>query len=439
MRRLRMSLLVVGCLVGAMAGHAATARAATKATIPARTEPDYAATTIDTSLVQPLKVSLEVHRGKNGIVDAYSVTTNVDPIVCDVECHAYMQDEGWLDWTNGGKQAGMPDGGLRMEAVELRLRGLVAKDYSIWYRAKVRGDGWTGWASNGEGAGTMGLSLPLVGLQVRLQRRFEQPPEGSGTVLLDTTHYNEIGRIVNTRKVVGVGGFKPSKKAGDALNAAIKGIRDQGFDVGFVMMDLATHKGIAYNCGTIFYGASTIKAPYLASAIERHPEALTKYERQIRETLLYSYDHTYKEVLAEYGTQPLLDWVKELKLDSDFKSFRPDDPWAGYTARDFAKLWLRICQWSYRSKEGKTFCSWSEYPEMSTIHYALGDLYRTQSKAGWIENEHPYWNSTNDGGLVYAENGTYVLAILSSVPANFYELHDLTRAIDAVHSEIEPG
>ena len=398
--------------------------------------PAQALTPVATMRLTELEVTCDTHTAQNGMVDAFAASTNVEPIVCDVDCRAYMQRTGWQDWKQNGAQAGQKDGERRVEAIQMRLRGLLAKDYRLWYRVRIDGGDWSGWAADGQSAGTMGMSLPITDIQTRLQRAWEKAPQGDGKPLVDNSFYSEIGHIRNQRTVVPLNKFTPSDEALKDLNAAIKGLTDQKFDVGFVMMDLTTHQGVAYNCGTVFYGASSIKAPYLAAAIEQHPEAIRKYEKQIKDTLVYSWDHTYKEVVAAYGVEPIFAWHKELKLESDFLSFVTERPWAGYTARDFAKMWVRIYQWSLRSPNGEKFCSWSEEPEYSTIHYVLGDRYRTQSKGGWIEHEYAYWNVTNDGGIVYAENGPYVLAIMSNVPANFYELHNLTRALDAVHDEI---
>ena len=48
----------------------------------------------------------------------------------------------------------------------------------------------------------------------------------------------------------------------------------------------------------------------------------------------------------------------------------------------------------------------------------------------------PEFDVTDDGGIVYANNGAYVMAIMSSVPANHGALHTLTATIDAAHDEM---
>lgn len=399
--------------------------------------PAYALPAGDATLLKPLEVSCDLQKDESGAVESFAVRTNAEPLECDVLCQAYAQKTGWQEWAHNGEQAGQL--GNNIEAIRMRLRGLAAPEYHLWYRVKIRKMGWSNWACDGEAAGTMGTLLPIQRIQVRLRHVYEPTPKGAGEALLDRTLYDELGRVPSKRKVTTLGGLRLSKKTSKRLKSAIRGIRKQGYDVGFVMMDLATHQGVAYNCGTLFYGASSIKAPYMAAAAEQHPEALKDFKSQIQDTLVYSWDHTYKEVVKAYGIEPIFAWGDELKLESDLRTFAVDAPWAGYTARDFAKMWVRIHEWSLRSADGDLFCSWSENPETSTIHHTLGDQYRTQSKAGWIEHSYAYWNVTNDGGIVYAENGTYVLAIMSSVPADFSKLHSLTRAIDTAHGEIAPN
>lgn len=43
---------------------------------------------------------------------------------------------------------------------------------------------------------------------------------------------------------------------------------------------------------------------------------------------------------------------------------------------------------------------------------------------------------SDDGGIVYANNGSYIVAIMSRVPANHDYLNGLTSAIDSAHSEM---
>ena len=372
-------------------------------------------------------------------IEGMRANLNVAPLECGISYRVYMQGVGWQDWVCDGEAAGLPEEGKRLEAFQARLRGLSSQDYCLWYRASVDGIGWLDWASDGKGVGTTGMGKPVTAIEMRVLPKDAEAPGETARPFIDNSVFHDLDTAQVGEGVCGFGGYEPSKKARKQLEEAIKGIRDRGFDLGFFAMDLESHEGVAYNCDTKFYGASSIKAPYIASVLDGHPEALRKFEQDIRDTLEFSWDDTYKNVVRAYGTEPFFAWCDELGVDTVHEFFSVDIPWAGYTPRHFAKLWVRIYQLFQDSEEGEIFGTWSEYPETSTIHATLGDKWRTRSKAGWIVTTDAgwgFWNATDDGGIVYADNGAYVVAIMSSVPADFTVLPELTAAIDAAHSEM---
>lgn len=59
-------------------------------------------------------------------------------------------------------------------------------------------------------------------------------------------------------------------------------------------------------------------------------------------------------------------------------------------------------------------------------------MYTTQSKAGWIAD--PDCNSACDAGIVYADNGPYVLVVMSDLPASLESLDPLVTLLDQLHS-----
>lgn len=66
--------------------------------------------------------------------------------------------------------------GLRLEAIEIKLSGEMAKFYDIYYRVHAQSYGWLGWAKNGESAGTAGLAKRLEGIEVKLVRKGAKAP-----------------------------------------------------------------------------------------------------------------------------------------------------------------------------------------------------------------------------------------------------------------------
>ena len=361
----------------------------------------------------------------------------------NVRYRAHVQNSGWEGWCSNGGIAGQANSSNRMEAIQIKVDGSASTAYNVWYRVHVQDYGWLGWAKNGASAGTVGLGKRIEAVQIRLMSKSSNAPGSTYRPFVDGQLRAALGAAKGTRAVTSFGGHSASKGAVNALNSAINGIRNRGYDVGFIMMDLASHKGVAYNCDALFYGASSIKAPYIGSVVSRHPDSVVRYAHDMTETLFYSWDYNYKQVLAAYGKGPMRTWCEESGARS---SIAESLPWANYSARDLARLWARNYQLFSESSEGEQFGRWCERPNISTIHSTLGGKYRTRSKAGWIDDGGGVvpgvngggrlYRVSDDGGIVYARNGAYVMAIMSSVPANHDMLNGLTSAIDRAHSEM---
>lgn len=360
-----------------------------------------------------------------------------------VSYRVYMQGSGWQKWRKNNKIAGRPGAGKRMEAIQVKISGKAAKVYDVWYRVHVQGFGWLGWAKNGGSAGTEGLSRRVEAVQIRLVPKKAAAPGSTSRAFVDWALGRSLNAAKNTRAVTAFGGHRSSDGVIRRITGAIADIRNQGYDVGFIMMDISSRKGIAYNCDALFYSASSIKGPYLASVVSAHPDAIRAQEYNITQTLFYSYDETYKAVLAAYGKEPMRTYCREAGVNVGVAE---QLPWVTYSARDLAKFWARNYLLFSQSPEGEQFGRWCERPNVSTIHSTLSGTYRTRSKAGWtnfggerypnINGGGPLWDVAVDGGIVYARNGDYVMAIVSSAVGNHSMLHPLTAAINAAHEEM---
>ena len=66
--------------------------------------------------------------------------------------------------------------GLRLEAIEIRLTGQMARLYDVYYRVHAQNVGWMGWAKNGVRSGTAGFGYRLEGIQVVLVPKGAKAP-----------------------------------------------------------------------------------------------------------------------------------------------------------------------------------------------------------------------------------------------------------------------
>ena len=354
-----------------------------------------------------------------------------------------LKGGSWSAWSMDGEASGASGKKSKLQVIRMKLKGEASTYFDVWYRVHVDSYGWLGWACNGASAGTGGSADFVDAYQVKiLPKGAEAPGKTTGAYCKETVRHG-LEAAKSSREVTSFGGFSASKKAVRRLNSAINELRGRGYDVGFICMDLSTLKGVAYNCDGVFYGASSIKAPYIASAVSLYPDAVTKYQFYIKETLFYSWDYAYKEVYYGYGKDPMRKWCRDSGARS---SIAESLPWANYSARDLALMWGHTYTWYGKSTAMEALGKLCERPNISTIHDTLGKKYRTRSKGGWIADGGaiyagvngggPLWDVTDDGGIVYAANGDYVMAIMSSVPANHGALHTLTAAIDAAHDEM---
>ena len=109
--------------------------------------------------------------GRGIQAEAVRLQTGNTSLYGHIEYRTHVQDKGWLSWVRDGQTSGTTGQGLRMEAVEIRLTGELAQNYTVEYRAHVAGIDWQGWVRNGATAGTTGRMLAIEALEVRLVPR----------------------------------------------------------------------------------------------------------------------------------------------------------------------------------------------------------------------------------------------------------------------------
>ena len=135
-------------------------------------------------------------------------------------------------------------------------------------------------------------------------------------------------------------------------------------------------------------------------------------------------------MLYTFGPQPLWQWCTWSGVSADIASLQY--PW--YSSRDLVKLWTTNYEYFTGNPNGGWVGSWYSSALNSPLYYQLGGLYSVQSKAGWIAEGG--LSASNDAGIVWANNGPYLVAILSSFPSNTARLSDLVWALEAAHNEM---
>ena len=109
--------------------------------------------------------------GKKGKrLEAFSISLNNQTgYQGSITYRAYVKKKGWTKWVNSGKTIGTKRKNLRIEAVQIKLTGELAKYYSVEYKATISSLGDSqGWVQNGAIAGTRKNTKRIEVLQVRL-------------------------------------------------------------------------------------------------------------------------------------------------------------------------------------------------------------------------------------------------------------------------------
>ncbi|MGF0112843.1 serine hydrolase, partial [Streptococcus sp. SGI.013] len=227
------------------------------------------------------------------------------------------------------------------------------------------------------------------------------------------------------------GKYDPTYAVLQSLANTITTLENQGYNIGFKLVDADTNKGIAYNQNSKFYSASTIKGPFVASLVANNSSAFQKSGSTILDVLRTSSNEGYKYLRDTYGPSALYNWAREAGVETNVVT--PLYPYL--TAQELFALWQRNYQFFTTSNYGKQVGTWFENPNLSPIKSVLGLSYKTQSKAGWIG--YPGYRAANDAGIVYTPKGNYIVSIMTNADGRLGLVNPTVLALNSVYFDIK--
>lgn len=148
-------------------------------------------------------------------------------IASGISYRAYIINGGCTEWKSNGYTLGTL--GRNVEAVEIKLTGILSQIYDVYYRVNENHFGYSGWAKNGTTAGTMYGEIGLSGIEIRLVPKSGSAPGSSANRFRE---FNEM-----ERKTIAA-----LNKSGWSLRAAFNWTT--GFK--YVTMTAPTSKGVNY-------------------------------------------------------------------------------------------------------------------------------------------------------------------------------------------------
>lgn len=260
-----------------------------------------------------------------------------------------------------------------------------------------------------------------------------------------------------------------------AVDAAIAAFHEAGSEVGFVVYDLETQRGLGYNADASFFSASTVKAPFVAYVVQDLiDKGQASFDDEVVEdiveegtgimaaddtdtyslgtvlenTIVHS-DNTGYALLRERFDQGGFEaWCAAAGVDAGAWG----GEWYPYcSARDLAKLWLNTGAYISQGQESATWCKdLLLQTNSSFLREALGADHTVLSKPGY-EIDTPWYDNIgalNDAGVVFSGTHAYVIAIMSDADYddeyftdNQHLIVDLAAALGAAHDQllVEPA
>ena len=230
------------------------------------------------------------------------------------------------------------------------------------------------------------------------------------------------------------------------LTQAVGEFEDTGDLISFSVRDLTTGNTLTYDSGRVQYPASSIKAPYTCAVYEQALETGQADYEAVRplaeETIIESSDDAYRDLHDAYGMDIFASWLQDAGVGpGEYGSYGEMLIWnyPHLNCDQLIGMWLHICDYVQRDTPfAQHLGSLLEARQVSAMRTALGTNVRTQSKMGWFDYYGDYFSepATVEAGIVYAPEGAYVVAVMTTAPAEIAELQPIFTAIARAHYDM---
>lgn len=228
-----------------------------------------------------------------------------------------------------------------------------------------------------------------------------------------------------------LGGYEAPEEQIYQIRKWIKDFQFHGYTLGFIMIDIPTGKGIAYNPKQEYYSASSVKGPYMVSLIANEKDVLKEWGDIIEEIAHTSDNGCYSMLFRNFGEEYYNAWCDEAQASAYmYNGYN----YTYYSPEGLARLWMLNYKFFTTDPDmGETAGELFENPEYSLIHKTLYPIYKTRSKSGWINIGE---SSAIDSGIIYAGDHPYLLTVLSDFGGDIEKFTPLVYQIERIHQDI---
>ncbi len=277
------------------------------------------------------------------------------------------------------------------------------------------------------------VDFSAISLEKTENNTWQYVKNGEVTEETDETVSLVLGGILNSlskeKEIATFGNFELSAEEEILLKNRIHNVTSKGYKLGFVVMNLNTLDGFSYNADEKIYSASTIKGPYVTSLVKSDSTILGKEKVRIEAILKRSSNVDYESMRDKYGDKCFTDFSAEtgnsLVIDTT-RNFQY------LTPRTLAHLWVGNYIFFESGETGESLGKMFESPAISPIHKIFSEKYPTRTKAGWVTKNNT--KVTNDAGIIYTDNGNYLVVIMTTAPCDFTVVENIAEAVGNVIS-----
>lgn len=212
-------------------------------------------------------------------------------------------------------------------------------------------------------------------------------------------------------------------------------LQADGTEVGFVMEDLETGRGISYNVDRRFYSASSIKVAVCTMIFEENGGG-AGYSDVIANALVYSSNDAFSDLVNAFGFENVSAWLEGVGAP-DASRDAAEHLYVDISPVEMANVWREVWRYGTSGEAGaEELGGYLSQTEHSPIGEALRDDCEVWSKPGWYPDDTYDISASNDAGIVFSDTGDYVLAILTDIGDDTDALVPLIEALDDAHATL---
>lgn len=222
-----------------------------------------------------------------------------------------------------------------------------------------------------------------------------------------------------------------SDEASSLLQSALSLFEDDGYDVGFVLLDLTTGEALSYRAGIEVYSASTIKAPYIFSLLEAGVEPTEDMYLAGNQ----SDNDAYLRVREENGDEIFAEWIEGTGIPQE----QSESNYIMTTPLDLCRMFYKGTDLILGEEE---YSDWARDTFTDSLNSAaaltIGETKDVYSKAGWISETDGYSVSSYTNAAIVDEENPYVVVMMSNSLGyvGLEYAQELMPVLDEIHSEM---